>query len=64
MYVGRGDFGTDDLLECYEQVSDSFKKPAWAAQQMLGKAPLADYLASGVEELTEAGIDIDGLLGL
>jgi hypothetical protein len=62
MYVGRGNFGTEDLLGCYEQRSDTFRKPEWAVNQMLGKSPLALYLASGLEELTEAGIDVDGLL--
>jgi hypothetical protein len=62
IYIGRGDFGTDNLLAFCEELSDTFSKPAWAAQQMLGKAPLGDYLAGGVAELTAAGIDVDSLL--
>jgi hypothetical protein len=28
-YVGRGDLETDDLLDHYEEMSDTFRKPEW-----------------------------------
>jgi hypothetical protein len=62
MYLGRGDFGIEKLLERYEEVSDRFHKPEWAIDQMLGKAPLAKYMFKGQTLLENAGIDVDGLL--
>jgi hypothetical protein len=61
MYVGRGDFSAEDLLAKYEQLSDTFKKPDWAVRQMVGKLPLAQYMAKGLERLSDAGIDVDNL---
>jgi hypothetical protein len=62
MYLGRGDFGPEDLLARYEEMSDRFSKPEWAVSQMLGKAPLAEYLAKGLRYLSEANMDVDRLL--
>jgi hypothetical protein len=62
MYLGRGDFGTEDLLERYEEMSDTFKKPEWAVSQMLGKGPLAEYLSNGLEYLSQANLNVDRLL--
>lgn len=62
MYLGRGDFDADDLIARYEQMSDTFNKPAWAVNQMMGKNPLAEYLSSGLTQLRNAGIDVDSLL--
>jgi hypothetical protein len=59
MYLGRGDFGTDNLTESYEQMRSTFESPAIAASQMMGKGPLADYLADGLAELKKNGIDVD-----
>lgn len=61
MYLGRGDFGTDDLAKHYETVKQKFAKPDWAASQLMGKAPLADYLSDGMAELKKSGIDVDDL---
>ena len=38
MYLGRGDFGTADLAEHFEQIKTTFGKPEWAISQMMGKA--------------------------
>jgi Protein of unknown function (DUF3775) len=62
MYAGRGDFGeTFDVLDRYEQMSNGFRSPDWAAQQMLGKVPLPEYLAAGIRLLDEMRCNIDGL---
>lgn len=62
MYMGRGDIGVENLMATYEEVSDRFNKPASAVEQMLGKAPLADYLSNGLRHLCEAKLDVDRLL--
>jgi hypothetical protein len=61
MYLGRGDFGTDDLAMHYRTLQDRFRKREWAISQMEGKAPLADYLADGIAELQKSRIDMDHL---
>jgi hypothetical protein len=61
MYLGRGDFGTDDLTGHYEALKKTFGKPDGIASQMMAKAPLADYLADGLAELKRNGIDVDHL---
>ncbi len=61
MYLGRGDFGTDDLAGRYQALRETFGNPRWAASQMMGKTPLADYLTDGLAELRKAGIDMDQL---
>lgn len=61
MYLGRGDFGTDDLTKHYRMVKDRFPRRESAIAQMVGKAPLADYLTDGSAELHGSGIDIDQL---
>lgn len=64
MYLGRGDFGTEDLLDRYVEVGDTFKKPTWAVEQMLWKMPqLPRYMARGLQQLSDAGIDADQFLG-
>jgi hypothetical protein len=61
MYVGRGDFGTEDLADSYAALKQSFAEPKWVASQMMDKAPLADYLSDGLEQLQEHGLDVDNL---
>lgn len=61
MYLGRGDFGTDDLAGHYETLKKRFARLDRAVSQMMGKAPLADYLADGMAELKKSGIDVDDL---
>jgi hypothetical protein len=61
MYLGRGDFGTNDLADYYETLKRTFSDPKHAASQMMGKAPLADYLLDGLEELRKHNINVDSL---
>jgi hypothetical protein len=59
MYLGRGDIGTDDLAAYHETLKATFGDPQHAAAQMLDKAPLADYLLDGLEELRKHKINVD-----
>jgi Protein of unknown function (DUF3775) len=61
MYLGRGDFGTNDLATNYSAVKRRFRRPESAISQMAGKVPLADYLADGLAELRKIGVDLDHL---
>jgi Protein of unknown function (DUF3775) len=61
MYLGRGDFGTDNLAESYEDLRGTFTEPGQAASQMIDKAPLADYLLDGLEVLRQHKISVDKL---
>jgi hypothetical protein len=61
MYLGRGDFVIDDLAEQYETLRNRFAKPDRAIAQLMEKAPLADYLTAGLDELKKSGIDVDQL---
>jgi Protein of unknown function (DUF3775) len=61
MYLGRGDFGTADLAEHCEQIKTTLGKPEWAISQMMGKAPLADYLTDGLDKLKRSRINADKL---
>jgi hypothetical protein len=63
MYLGRGDFDAeDDLLDIYQQMSDSFVTPRRAVEKLAGKACLGDYLIAGVEKLTRRGFEVERLL--
>ena len=59
MYLGRGDIAVEDLAEYYEALKGTFGDPEHAASQMTDKAPLADYLSDGLEELHQHKIDAD-----
>jgi hypothetical protein len=61
MYIGRGDFGTDDLPGSYETLKNTFAKPEFAVSQMMDKAPLADYLSDGLNEFRKHRINVDKL---
>lgn len=61
MYLGRGDFGTDDLPGRYEALKQTFGKPEWAVSQMMEKGPLAEYLSDGLLELKRHRIPVDDL---
>jgi len=61
MSLGRGDFGTADLAEHFEQIKTTFGKPEWAILQMMDKAPLADYLIDGLDKLNRSRINADKL---
>ena len=59
MYLGRGDFGIDELAGYYQALKGTFGDPQHAASQLTDKAPLADYLVDGLEELRKHKIDVD-----
>jgi hypothetical protein len=61
MYIGREDFGVDDLPGRYEPLKQTFGTPERAASQMMDKAPLADYLSDGLSELKRHRIPVDNL---
>lgn len=61
MYLGRGDFGADDLRGSYQALKQTFGKSEWAASQMMEKAPLAEYLSDGLLELKRHRIPVDDL---
>lgn len=61
MYLGRGDFGTDDLPGYYQALKNAFGKTQDAISQMMDKAPLAEYLLDGLDELHKHKIDVDKL---
>lgn len=61
MFLGRGDFGVDDLNKEYSDIKTKFEKPEYASRQMEGKAVLAEYLTDGLAILQDAGIDVDEL---
>jgi hypothetical protein len=61
MYLGRGDFGTDDLPGRYEALKQTFDMPERAASQMMEKVPLGDYLSDGLLELKRHRIPVDDL---
>jgi hypothetical protein len=62
MYVGRGDFGTDDLAAHYKELKKMIGRSTLAvSRQMIEKASLADHLRDGLAELKKSGIDVDHL---
>jgi hypothetical protein len=61
VYLGRGDFGTDDLAGRYESLKGRFAQPERAVLQLMSQASLADYLTDGLAELGKHGIDVDQL---
>jgi hypothetical protein len=61
MYLGRGDLDAGDLARFYDDLKGMFGNPGYAASQMLDKAPLADYLLDGLEELRKHQIDVNKL---
>jgi len=60
-YLGRGDFGADDLANNYQAVKDSVGRPDELTSQLIYKSLLAGYLGDGLAELEKSGIDVDDL---
>jgi hypothetical protein len=63
MYVGRGGFRAHELSAADKRIRDIFPKPAWAIDQLLGKAHLARQLARGRQRILNAGLDLDRVPG-
>ena len=61
MYLGRLDFGTDELAGDYETLAGTSDDPAYVAFEMMHNVPLADQLLDGLEELRKHRIDVDKL---
>jgi len=61
MYLGRGDFGTEDLDECYKTMKETFPRAELAVTQMSRKGFLAEYLADALAELQAHQMDVDKL---
>ncbi|MCI0379917.1 MAG: DUF3775 domain-containing protein [Gemmataceae bacterium] len=61
MFLGRGDFGTDELPAKYKALTETFGKPEQAASRLIAKGALADYLNDGLVQLKKNAIDIDDL---
>jgi hypothetical protein len=59
MYLGRGDFGPDNLAGYYQALKGAFDDQEQAVSQLMDKAPLADYLEDGLEELRKQKISVD-----
>lgn len=60
MHLGRGDIGVDHLADHYRELRSTLRKPE-AASQIVGNAPVGEYLADGLAELNRSGIDLDHL---
>jgi len=61
MYLGRGDFDTNDLPAKYQTIKENFDSPAALIAQMMEKASLADYFEEGMATLGSQRIDLDKL---
>lgn len=61
MYLGRGDFGTDDLADHYQAVKETLGQPDCAVAHLMEMASLESYLMDGLAELKKNGIDVDQL---
>ena len=59
MYLGRGDFAAEELAGYYQALKGTLGDSAQAASQLMDKAPLADHLTDGLEELRKHGISVD-----
>jgi hypothetical protein len=59
MYLGREDFGVDDLAGHYEELKAAFGDPEHAVSEMMDEVPLAAYLEDGLEELRKHNINVD-----
>ncbi len=62
MCVGSGVYSVRDLSLRCRRARAKFKTTQEAVNEMVGKAPLAEYLEEGLRLLANRGIDVDGLL--
>ena len=63
MRLGFGDVDTGDLAGELRRLRDDHANPELAISELMGTAPLGDYLFDGLETLRTEGIDVDDLLG-
>ncbi len=62
MYLGRQDFGVDELAENFETFKREYTEVEYAKLEMLRRpATLADHLSDGLEELRRHKINVDKL---
>lgn len=61
MFLGREDFGADDLASSYDGLKEMFSDREDAVSQMLDQASLADQLFDGLEELRKHNINTNRL---
>ena len=60
-YVGRGDFGADELLSAYQTMKETFPSKDLVIAQMTGQKALAEYLTDAMEEIQKRHIDLDSI---
>jgi hypothetical protein len=61
MHLGRGDFGTANLGERFDELKITFGTPERVISQLTQKAALGDYLAVGLDKLKNSKIDMNKL---
>lgn len=59
MYLGRGDFNATGFESMVHELRGPFPDRDRVIRQMMSKGPLAEYLADGLHELADHGLDID-----
>lgn len=63
MYLGRDSEGTTTgLADRFDNLSSVYQGPDIDVDNMLGKAPLAKYLADGLAKLAQRSVDVDSLM--
>jgi hypothetical protein len=58
-YLGREDFGVEDLSGRYEDLKQKFGIPERAVIEMMGTVVLGEYLSDGLAELKRRRIPVD-----
>lgn len=61
IYLGRGDFGTEELALQVDELKQRYKKPQRAVAQLTENGLVDEYLEEGLAELKKSGIDVDSL---
>lgn len=60
-YIGRGDFGTEQMQEAYHSLKDNFANIDHAISQLVSNHAIAEYLTDAAEDLRNRHIDLDCL---
>jgi hypothetical protein len=61
MYVGRGDFRSDDLMAANQTLKETFSSKDLAIAEMTEQSALAEYLTDAMEGIQKRHIDPDSL---